>query len=196
MASEPIQVEGDFSTALESDTLTVSRQEIIEIHKDLHRSLRETVEELIQPLNMKIENFMTELRDTTQKADANTAACASLQETVNKLRASETAMNSRLLILENRWRQHNLKFRGFEEGAEENTDLSTFISNWLAHVLHLEDGVAPAIAKAYRLGPLARAAKGRPRDVLANFVYPRSRDRVLKEARLKGIKTDTEGVRK
>ncbi|KAL8189732.1 UNVERIFIED_CONTAM: hypothetical protein K2H54_002012 [Gekko kuhli] len=155
MASDSVPIEGDFSTASESDTLTVSKQEIIEIHKDLHRSLRETVEELIQPLDKKLENFMTELRDTTQKADANTAKCTSLQEKVNKLQATEAAMNTRLLLLENRWRQHNLKFRGFEEGAEENTELSTFIAKWLAHVLQLEDGVAPAIAKAYRLGPLA-----------------------------------------
>ncbi|KAL8190220.1 UNVERIFIED_CONTAM: hypothetical protein K2H54_044559 [Gekko kuhli] len=123
MASDSAPIEGDFSTVLESDTLTVSKQEIIEIHKDLHRSLRETVEELIQPLDKKLENFMTELRDTTQKADANTAKCTSLQEKVNKLQATEAATNTRLLLLENRWRQHNLKFRGFEEGAEENTEL-------------------------------------------------------------------------
>ncbi|KAL8182008.1 UNVERIFIED_CONTAM: hypothetical protein K2H54_039538 [Gekko kuhli] len=114
-----------------TDELTISRQELVEIHKDLHRSLREAVEEIIQPINVQLADFMAELRETSKKADTNATICSTLQE-------------------------------------------------------ELEDGVAPAIARAYRLGPLARAARGRPRDILINFVYPRSRDRILKEARTKG----------
>ncbi|KAL8221262.1 UNVERIFIED_CONTAM: hypothetical protein K2H54_062760 [Gekko kuhli] len=170
----------------QTDELIISRQELVEIHKDLHRSLREAVEEIIQPINTRLNDFMAELRDTSKKADTNATICTSLQEEVGKLKNSNTDFNARIMTLENRWRQSNLKLRGFEEGAEENSDLATFISSWLARVLQLEDGVAPAISKAYRLGPLARAANGRPRDILITFVYPRSRDRILKAARTKG----------
>ncbi|KAL8172595.1 UNVERIFIED_CONTAM: hypothetical protein K2H54_001007 [Gekko kuhli] len=113
------------------DTLTIRRQELLDIHKDLHRSLSDIVERLIHPINSRLDNFMAELCETTKKADTNAASCVLLWE-------------------------------------------------------ELDNGVAPTIAKAYRLGSLARAAKGHPRDILANFVYPRSRDRVLKEARFKG----------
>ncbi|KAL8178658.1 UNVERIFIED_CONTAM: hypothetical protein K2H54_054693 [Gekko kuhli] len=157
-----------------TDELTISRQELVEIHKDLHRSLREAVEEIIQPINVQLADFMAELRETSKKADTNATICSTLQEEVRNLKNSDIETNARIIALENRWRQTNLKLRGFEEGAEENSDLATFISSWLAHVLQLEDGVAPAIARAYRLGPLARAARGRPRDILINFVYPRN----------------------
>ncbi|KAL8172600.1 UNVERIFIED_CONTAM: hypothetical protein K2H54_001514 [Gekko kuhli] len=63
----------------QSDELVISRQELVEIHKDLHRSLREAVEEIIQPINIQLNNFMAELRDTSKKVDTNTATCTSLQ---------------------------------------------------------------------------------------------------------------------
>ncbi|KAL8222433.1 UNVERIFIED_CONTAM: hypothetical protein K2H54_076076 [Gekko kuhli] len=46
------------------DELTISKQELVEIHKDLHRSLREAVEEIVHPLKMQFHDFMQELRDT------------------------------------------------------------------------------------------------------------------------------------
>ncbi|KAL8178408.1 UNVERIFIED_CONTAM: hypothetical protein K2H54_045965 [Gekko kuhli] len=76
MASAPDHLDDDFPT----DTLTISRQELVDIHKDLHRSLRETVEELIQPINTRLDDFISELRETTKAADANTATCVKLQE--------------------------------------------------------------------------------------------------------------------
>ncbi|KAL8221569.1 UNVERIFIED_CONTAM: hypothetical protein K2H54_070134, partial [Gekko kuhli] len=158
MASAPDHLEDDFPT----DTLTISRQELVEIHKDLHRSLRETVEELIQPINTRLDDFISELKETTKKADANTATCVTLQEEVRHLQDTNIDLSTRLLAMENRWRQHNLKFRGFEEGVEENTELPVFLSNWLAHALQLEDGVAPAIAKAYRLDLWRERQKGAP----------------------------------
>ncbi|KAL8220806.1 UNVERIFIED_CONTAM: hypothetical protein K2H54_055145 [Gekko kuhli] len=62
---------------LQKDELTISRQELVEIHKDLHRSRREAVEEIIQPINTQLADFMTELRETTKKADSNAAICTS-----------------------------------------------------------------------------------------------------------------------
>ncbi|KAL8185512.1 UNVERIFIED_CONTAM: hypothetical protein K2H54_053758 [Gekko kuhli] len=53
--------------------------------------------------------------------------------------------------------------------------------------LELEEGIAPAIMRAQRLGPLATARNGRPRDILVQFLYPRSRDKVLKLARARGF---------
>ncbi|KAL8177429.1 UNVERIFIED_CONTAM: hypothetical protein K2H54_004826 [Gekko kuhli] len=56
-----------------------------------------------------------------------------------------------------------------------------------ALVLDLEDGVAPIILKAQRLGPLASVRRDRPRDVLVQFLYQRTRDKILKEARAKNV---------
>ncbi|KAL8221298.1 UNVERIFIED_CONTAM: hypothetical protein K2H54_064578 [Gekko kuhli] len=76
MASVSDRIDDDLPT----DALTISRQELVDIHKDLHRSLRKTVEELIQPINTRLDDFILELRDTTKKADANKETCTSLQQ--------------------------------------------------------------------------------------------------------------------
>ncbi|KAL8221434.1 UNVERIFIED_CONTAM: hypothetical protein K2H54_067711 [Gekko kuhli] len=62
------------------DTLTISRQELLDIHKDLHHSLSDTVERLIHPINSRLDNYMAELRETTKKADTNAVSCVSLRE--------------------------------------------------------------------------------------------------------------------
>ncbi|KAL8221111.1 UNVERIFIED_CONTAM: hypothetical protein K2H54_059407 [Gekko kuhli] len=113
------------------DELIISKQELVDIHKDLHRTLREAVEEIVLPLKTQFNDFMQELRDTAKKAQDNAETCATLQKEVSKLQNSETDTNLRLLALENRWRQHNLKFRGFEEGVEENKDLALFMDKVL-----------------------------------------------------------------
>ncbi|KAL8207724.1 UNVERIFIED_CONTAM: hypothetical protein K2H54_061007 [Gekko kuhli] len=50
---------------------------------------------------------------------------------------------------------------------------------WLAGVLELEDGIALAIIKAQRLGSLAAVRKRRPRDILVQFLYQRTREKIL-----------------
>ncbi|KAL8169744.1 UNVERIFIED_CONTAM: hypothetical protein K2H54_056539 [Gekko kuhli] len=67
------------------DELTISKQELAEIHKDLHRSLREAVEEIVHPLKMQFHDFMQELRDTGKKAEDNAATCAALQTEEKKI---------------------------------------------------------------------------------------------------------------
>lgn len=80
----------------------------------------------------------------------------------------------------------NLKFCGFPETAEFNNNLTSSLATWLSSVLQLEDGVSPTILHAFRLGPLAAAHPNFPRDVVAQFLHPRSRDAILKCARSGG----------
>lgn len=69
------------------------------------------------------------------------------------------------------------------------------LAPWLASVLKLEDGVAPTILSAYCLGPVSAARPNFPRDIIAQFLYPRSRNAILQVARKGGpLKYDSATV--
>ncbi|KAL8221435.1 UNVERIFIED_CONTAM: hypothetical protein K2H54_067780 [Gekko kuhli] len=67
------------------DELVISKQELVDIHKDLHRSLREAVEEIVHPLKMQFNDFMQELKDNKKKTEEIAATCASLQTEEKKI---------------------------------------------------------------------------------------------------------------
>lgn len=73
------------------------------------------------------------------------------------------------MFIENQMKTHNLKLRGFQEIIEVNTELHIFIFYWLATLMQLEDGVAPWIDVAYRLGPLQCTNGTLPQDILVRF---------------------------
>lgn len=109
-----------------------------------------------------------------------------VQEENKRLRLSEQQLSSRVTVLESQARLANLKFRGLPESPDLNGGLSSRLVSWLASVLDFEGGVAPTILEAYRLGPLLAVCPGFPRDVIARFLYPRSRNAVLQVSRSKG----------
>ncbi|KAL8194198.1 UNVERIFIED_CONTAM: hypothetical protein K2H54_004202 [Gekko kuhli] len=53
------------------DDLIINKQELVDIHKDLHRSLREAVEEIVHPLKTQLNDFIQELRDMANKTEEN-----------------------------------------------------------------------------------------------------------------------------
>lgn len=61
-----------------------------------------------------------------------------------------------------------------------------FASDWLASQLQLEDGVAPLLDAAYRLGPLRRAPNALPRDILIQCSDLQTRQKILSLSRAKG----------
>lgn len=63
----------------------------------------------------------------------------------------------------------NIKIRGLAEKVEGSMDLLIFPALWLATCLRLDEGVAPLILRAYRIGnALSWKAKG-PRDIIIEF---------------------------
>ncbi|KAL8183706.1 UNVERIFIED_CONTAM: hypothetical protein K2H54_049320 [Gekko kuhli] len=108
------------------------------------------------------------------------------QADVSELQTLEINSRERILILESQVRHLNVKFRGIPEGEEKKGDLVSFMMSWLSHVFNLENGVAPLILKAYRLGLATNPNRREPRDVLVQFADSRTCQRIIKEATSKG----------
>ncbi|KAL8219088.1 UNVERIFIED_CONTAM: hypothetical protein K2H54_004619 [Gekko kuhli] len=179
--------------SLENNSAPSTKKDLIQLKEELKvellNSFTSRVTELIQPIQAQLSELVKDLRDTSKIAENTAELALTLQDDVKTLRTSETQINNRLTSLENRWRLLNLKFRGIGEGMEEGKELTNFLATWLAGILGMEEGKTPSIVKAYKLGPLTLARKGRPQDILAQFLFPYIRDRVLKEARIQGFLT-------
>lgn len=80
----------------------------------------------------------------------------------------------------------NLKLCGFPEGSEENVELRIFISNWLVSQMQLEEGVAPLLDAAYRLGLPRRASNALQRDILIRCADLRIKMKILSLTRTDG----------
>lgn len=80
----------------------------------------------------------------------------------------------------------NLKLRGFPEGCEENEELRILMPKWLAIQMQLEDGIAPLLDAAYRLGRPRRATNALPRDILICCSDLRTKQKILSLTRSKG----------
>ncbi|KAL8219119.1 UNVERIFIED_CONTAM: hypothetical protein K2H54_007106 [Gekko kuhli] len=84
----------------QKDELTINRQELVEIHKDLHCTLREAVEELIQPVNTQLADFMTELRETAKKRTLTQQPVSRFKKRSNDRILKEARLKGNLLYKE------------------------------------------------------------------------------------------------
>lgn len=87
---------------------------------------------------------------------------------MHQLDAADDWAESKIMLLENKLKEQNLKFRGFSEDIDPSPDLCSFLLNWLA--LDLESGVAPVIDNAFRLGQDTKGNLRYPRDILATIL--------------------------
>ncbi|KAL8170044.1 UNVERIFIED_CONTAM: hypothetical protein K2H54_062259 [Gekko kuhli] len=165
------------------DEAPLTRRDLREDRQTLIKEITTLVTDLVKPLQATINDLVKEIKDASKMVETASEMALTLQKDVQLLQTKEMSTANRITALENRCRQLNLKFRGFEEGAEQTKDLPTFMAHWLAEVLELEDGVMPIILKAQRLGLLAAVQRGRPRDNIVQFLYQRTRQKILKEAR-------------
>lgn len=101
-------------------------------------------------------------------------------EEIRGLQQDTDTQAERLVILSNRQRFFNLKFRGIKEGAEENNDLIIYMATWLAKTLNVEDQCAPDISQAYRVGKMNDPKKSFPRDIVVTFKDIRVKNTILK----------------
>lgn len=167
-------------------TNPVSRAEILTILETLEERFAQKVQSLLQPLHTQLQEFKTSLQDVSQTAEMALEQSITSQGEIRDLQAGEQRIFDRLLDLENGHRFKNLKFRAIPELAEGTMELSCFIASWLAQELDLEEGVAPGIERAYRQGPRANRRNNLPRDIIVRFKDARTRNKVLKEANVRG----------
>lgn len=171
----------------------ITRTEMVDILESLESNIAQKITSLLQPIQTQLQELKTSIQAISQTAEMALEQSITSQGEIRDLQAGEQRTFDRLLDLENGYRFKNLKFRAIPEQAEGTTDLSCFIASWLAKELNLEEGVAPEIDCAYRQGPRTNRRNNVPRDIIVRFKDSRTRNKVLKEANLRGSFTFHEG---
>lgn len=169
------------------DTITRSewRAELTGGFKKMEAALLDKITSLIAPLTTQIQDIKQNLEQVSQTAESAMELAITNQESSRQMQSHQDWVTEKIMLMENQMKMKNLKMRGFPEGSEESTELRVFISTWLASQLQLEDGVAPLLDAAYRLGPM-RASNALPRDILIRCFDLRTKQKIMSLARSKG----------
>lgn len=170
----------------------ISRQDLLNLGADLKTCFEAMLAQKITPVLQQLTELASDLKDVSHTADTAMELGLALQDENKSLQRAEQQLRLKVAALEAQARASNLKFRGFPESQEFDSNLTSALARWLASILHLEEGVLPTILQAYRLGPLAAVRPNFPRDIIAQFLYPRSRNAILKKAR-SGVSLKFEG---
>lgn len=141
---------------------------------------------LLNPIIERLEDLGDRVGKVEQTAESAIEMALVSQQDIQHLQESEKWMLERITSLETRLRSRNLKLRGIAEGEEGTSDLALFVSHWLAQALTLDDGIAPVLNRAHRLGPANHPTFKGPRDILIELADDRTRSKILREAREKG----------
>lgn len=161
------------------------RAELTGSFQKMEATLLDKITPLISPLTAQIQDVKQSLKQVTQTADSAMELAITSQESSRQMQAHQDWVTEKIINIENQMKKKNLKLRGFPEGSEENTELRIFISSWLVAQLQLEEGVAPLLDAAYRLGPMRKASNALPRDILIRCSDLRTKQK-MSFARSKG----------
>lgn len=142
---------------------------------------------IISSLTAQLQELKSNINEVAQIADSAMELGLASQEQDRQLRLYREWVTENIIHLDNQIWAHNIKQRGFQEGAEETTDLAIFIASWMASVLHLDDQIVQFIDVACRLGPPGRAKSDMPWDILVWFADLRLKQWLLTEVRSKGF---------
>lgn len=142
---------------------------------------------LIAPLTAQIQELKDTISQVAQTADAAMELGMTVQDSTGQLQRQATWAADKIIALENQIKINNIKLRGFPEGVEDSTELRAFISSWLASQLDLEEGIAPVLDAAYRIGPPRKSNSSLPRDILVKCADSRTKQKILALARGKGF---------
>lgn len=74
------------------------------------------------------------------------------KEDLEALQDSDIKHSEQLAILSNKQRFFNLKFRGLDGSVGKDSDLTIYITKWLATVLDLKGECVPLLTQAYQVG--------------------------------------------
>ncbi|KAL8219218.1 UNVERIFIED_CONTAM: hypothetical protein K2H54_013534 [Gekko kuhli] len=185
----------------QDDDTPLTRQDFMDAFHALEDNIAEriqtAVQKAIQPLSNDLKAITETLSEAAQAAESALEA-ATTQEDIKSLQQAEEWSRSKIMILENKLRDHNVKFRGLPEKSEGESQVKIFLATWLSTELSLEDGVAPLIDSAYRTGPLTKRNEKTPRDIIATIPDSRTREgqRLFAHDLSSGLKLlDTLGIR-
>lgn len=102
------------------------------------------------------------MADTKKIADGVKDLALTLQEGSCALQYEQDAMRQKLLSLDMDSRALDVKIQGIPESTDKSADLQIIISNWMASILGLEDGIAPSLTRVRRLGSPNNAKRKGP----------------------------------
>lgn len=152
----------------------------------MEEALSNKLTTLIAPIAAQLQDLKQNLEQVSQTAEAAMELAITNQESSKQMQTHQEWATEKIIAMENQMKMKNLKLRGFPEGSEENTELRVFVSNWLANQMQLEEGVAPLLDAAYRLGPMRRASNALPRDILIRCSDLRTKQKIMTLTRSKG----------
>lgn len=165
---------------------SVMKQDLLDLGADLKSYFDSLIAQRLSPIAQQLSDLKSNLKEVSSTAETTLEIGLTLQEDSKRFQLLEQQLTSRIALPETQARATNLKFRGFPEYPELNANLPSSIASWLAVILRLEDGMAPSILAAYRLGPPSAAPPHFPREVIIQFLYQRSRNAVLQAAHAAG----------
>ncbi|KAL8189786.1 UNVERIFIED_CONTAM: hypothetical protein K2H54_006312 [Gekko kuhli] len=101
-----------------AESSLVSQQDIQELKEDLQRYFKSAMTELIQPVQTKLEELTEGLGQAFKTEESALETAIEVQQEMRQVHSAEKSLQAKILSLEGKWRQSNLKLRGIEEGAE------------------------------------------------------------------------------
>ncbi|KAL8190354.1 UNVERIFIED_CONTAM: hypothetical protein K2H54_049060 [Gekko kuhli] len=110
-----------------NDSAPTTKQDQVLLKDELLTAISTKVTELIQPLQTQLNELVKDLRDTSKIAENTAELALTMQDDIKTLRSSEQQHTHRPIALENRWRSLNLKFRGLDEGLEEEIKVQVLL---------------------------------------------------------------------
>lgn len=166
-----------------NNNAVLTREDLMVLKEDLKQHVTSQLDLKFDSLTNRLLELTNTVKDVSNTASEAYDLSKAQECQIKALQASEGLLRDRVAWLEGKVRALNLKLRGLPELPELNSNLAPAIASWLASLLHLEDGVAPTIIAAYRVGPSSAIKPGFPRDVVVQFLYAKSRDAVLQLTR-------------
>ncbi|XP_060094828.1 uncharacterized protein K02A2.6-like, partial [Heteronotia binoei] len=121
---------------------------------------------ILKSITDQISSLQITLQEATATANSALETGLTNQEEIRHLQRQERWATDKILALDNKARERHVKLRGFEEHEEGTSELASFLASWFSTALQLEDGIAPYIVRAYRLGSTFSSRSHSSRDVI------------------------------
>ncbi|KAL8221356.1 UNVERIFIED_CONTAM: hypothetical protein K2H54_066477 [Gekko kuhli] len=112
----------------ENDDTAISRHEFILTIKQLEANIAEQIHEAvhaaIQPLTSELKTITETLSEVAQAAESALNGVTAAHDDIQRLQEAKEWSQTKLMALENKMRDRNLKFHGLPEQAEERRSAS------------------------------------------------------------------------
>lgn len=163
----------------ETYKMALTHKDLLALSEALKQHFTSLLDRKLDSFLKKLSSFMTTIKDVSSTADAAYDLSESQEHRIKELQVSERMLKEQVAWLEGKARDKNLKFHGLPELLKLNSNLKLDLASLLALILSLDDWVAPTIIAAYRMGPASAAKPNFCWDIVAQFLYNRSKEAVL-----------------